>query len=173
PADARSSAGRSDARVLGGHRRTRVPRSDRTPWSIPAHPAWARPSLGPAVDVSRSEAPDAPRPGAGLRRDLAAGRSLAHLVRRPGRGDARAPDRARDGLIRQGFVACGIEFVERALKVSAAPGRLHERILDVAEALADRGQFVFARRYSTLASRSSHPGIAVRARTLDVRNEFV
>ncbi|QUL79180.1 LuxR C-terminal-related transcriptional regulator [Brevibacterium sp. SMBL_HHYL_HB1] len=77
------------------------------------------------------------------------------------------------GLIRQGFVACGIEFVERALKVSAAPERLHERILDVAEALADRGQFVFARRYSTLASRSSHPGIAVRARTLDVRNEFV
>src|SRR5699024_9871770 len=77
------------------------------------------------------------------------------------------------GLIRQGFVACGIEFVERALKVCSAPARLHERLLDVAEALADRGQFVFARRYSTIASRSSRPGVAVRARTLDVRNEFV
>src|SRR5699024_5978240 len=81
PADARASAGRAVALVLAGRRRARVARSDRTPWSVAAHPAWARPSVGPAVVVSRAEAPDAPRPDAGLRRDLGAGRSLAVLVR--------------------------------------------------------------------------------------------
>ncbi len=75
-------------------------------------------------------------------------------------------------LIREGMTADGIEFVERAIRVSTDDEALAADLLAVARDLYDRGEFVFASRYGHLAARSRQPSLAVRARTLDVEITF-
>lgn len=85
-----------------------------------------------------------------------------------------APELIDDGvrLIRRGVVEAGIEFIERALRIggdaeAAAPG-----LIAAAEALGDRGEFVFAGRYARTAAGAGATPIMVRARTLEVRMTF-
>lgn len=77
------------------------------------------------------------------------------------------------GLIRRGLVSGGVEFAERAIRVCADLDGLHEPLLDIAESLTARGEFVFATRYTRMTSQSMHAGVVVRARTLDTRIAFL
>lgn len=75
-------------------------------------------------------------------------------------------------LIDRGEGSAGIEFVERAMRVSASEDILAAALLDVAELLCQRGDFVFASRCVRMAARSGRASIAVRARTIDIRIAF-
>lgn len=82
---------------------------------------------------------------------------------------------ARDGLslITCDLLDAGIDFVERALSLSSTTNALAELLVDIAEALLTRGNFVFAARYIRFAMEAAEPAIAVRARTLGVRLTFI
>lgn len=75
-------------------------------------------------------------------------------------------------FIRQGASEAGIEFVERAMRVSSEDEALATGLLDVAQMLYERGEFVFASRYVRILARSSRRSLAVRARTLDIQITF-
>lgn len=83
---------------------------------------------------------------------------------------------ADDGLalVKRGFVDAGLEFIERSITVSATMDADAARCLvDVAEELYTRGDLVFASRYALFAQQSQDPAVAVRARTLGIRINFV
>ncbi|HIX01011.1 MAG TPA: hypothetical protein H9871_12810, partial [Candidatus Nesterenkonia stercoripullorum] len=82
---------------------------------------------------------------------------------------------ARDGLslITYDLLDAGIDFVERALSLSSTADELAELLVEIAEALLTRGDFVFAARYIQFATDAAAPAVAVRARTLGVRLTFI
>ena len=75
-------------------------------------------------------------------------------------------------FIRRGASEAGIEFAERAIRVNAEDEALATGLLDVAQMLYERGEFVFASRYVRISARSSRRSLAVRARILDIRITF-
>ena len=77
------------------------------------------------------------------------------------------------GLIDMGLLSSGIDFTERAIRVSNDPEELRSPLLSIAESLSDHGQFVFSRRYVRIAARSTRTAVVVRARVLEVRNVFL
>lgn len=77
------------------------------------------------------------------------------------------------GLVGRGLLAGGIEFTERAIRVCSDLEDLRGQLLDIAESLSDHGQFVFSRRYVRIAARSSRAAVVVRARSLEVRLDFL
>lgn len=76
-------------------------------------------------------------------------------------------------LVERGLVDAGIEFVERAITVSADVSALAGCLTGIAEALFERSDVVFASRYVRFSRESSDPAISVRARTLGIRIGFV
>ncbi|RAF14793.1 hypothetical protein DN545_33325, partial [Burkholderia multivorans] len=85
-----------------------------------------------------------------------------------------APTLIDDGrtLITEGAGPAGIEFVERAMRVSTDDESLAPALIDIAWQLYERGEFVFASRYVRIAGQSDSPALAVRARTLGIRIDF-
>ncbi len=85
-----------------------------------------------------------------------------------------APTLIDDGrtLITEGTGPAGIEFVERAMRVSTDDESLAPALIDIAWRLYERGEFVFASRYVRIAGQSDSPALAVRARTLGIRIAF-
>ncbi len=85
-----------------------------------------------------------------------------------------APTLIDDGrtLITEGTGPAGIEFVERAMRVSTDDESLAPALIDIAWQLYERGEFVFASRYVRIAGQSDSPALAVRARTLGIRIAF-
>lgn len=77
------------------------------------------------------------------------------------------------GLVERGFLAGGIEFTERAIRVCNDLEDLRGQLLDIAESLSDHGQFVFSRRYLRIAAGSGSAAVVVRARTLEIRLNFL
>lgn len=79
-----------------------------------------------------------------------------------------------DGLsfVTGGYAAVGIEFIERAIRLSSEIGVVADRLLDCAESLFARGELGFATRYIRIVSSVEDAGIAVRARAFQVSIDF-
>lgn len=76
------------------------------------------------------------------------------------------------GLLAQGYPEAGVEFIERAIRLSSDIGSIGQSLLDVAESLYARGDLAFASRYVRILSTTGDLGLMVRARALDVEIEF-
>lgn len=76
------------------------------------------------------------------------------------------------GLIAEGFPEAGVEFIERAIRMTADTATLGQRLLDIAEVLFGRGDLVFASRYMRIAATIGDPGLTVCARALKIEIEF-
>ncbi|GAA4918118.1 helix-turn-helix transcriptional regulator [Nesterenkonia rhizosphaerae] len=76
-------------------------------------------------------------------------------------------------LVRGGLVDAGIELIERSISLCAEASALGERLTDLAEALIDRGEFVFAARYLQFARESTECPVTVRARGLEIQLEYL
>ncbi|MFF8893523.1 helix-turn-helix transcriptional regulator [Brevibacterium casei] len=130
--------------------------------------AWAHQSMGSSERIAGHEQLAADSAGVDSR--------LEHWhasFARPTEQTARALSDDGRTLIAEGSIAAGIEFVERAMRVSTDDESLAPALIDIARQLYERGEFVFASRYVRIAGQSGHPALAVRARTLGIRIAFV
>lgn len=89
--------------------------------------------------------------------------------------DGAASRLAADALafITDGLVDAGIEFIERALSISPDAAQLASGLVDAAEALLERGESAFASRYLRFAQDSKDPCVAVRARAIGFRSDYL